>query len=419
MVYLDNHATTRVAPEVLAAMLPYFSEEYGNAASVNHAFGWRAAEAVERAREQIARLLNCPAEWIVFTSGATEANNLAIKGVLSGTALAAGRRWKTTPAASAVPLTAWFVTNAAEHPSVLDVAKRLKRYRAEVTVLPVDRCARVDPQQVADAIQSETMLVSVMLANNEVGTINPLAEIGRVCRERGVLLHCDAVQAVGKIPVDLGQLPVDLLSLSAHKFHGPKGVGALVVRRDGPRIPLEPLFDGGGHEQHLRSGTLPVPLVVGFGAACELAIVTRSVSEGVAAIDVGDHSPSLTLRVSEMESSRMVSLRDRLWQRLQSELEGLSLNGPPLAERLPNNLNFSVAGVDGEALMSSLKSIAVSSGSACSTAEPEPSHVLRAMGVSDSLSRASLRFGLSRYTTEAEIDVAVAEVVQAVRRLRA
>ena len=387
MIYLDNHATTRVAPEVLAAMLPYFSEEYGNAASVNHAFGWRAAEAVEHAREQIARLLHCPAEWIVFTSGATEANNLAIKGLFRAGTLARLETGKSTRPTH-------FVTNVAEHPSVLDVAKRLRRQGIDVTVLPVDRNARVDQQQIADAIRPETRLVSVMLANNEVGTINPLAEIGRVCRERGVLLHCDAVQAVGKIPVDLQQLPVDLLSLSAHKFHGPKGVGALVVRRDGPRIPLEPLFDGGGHEQHLRSGTLPVPLIVGFGAACELA-----------------HDIAAT--------QRMETLRGQLWQRLQAELEGLSLNGPPLAERLSNNLNFSVAGVDGEALMSSLKSIAVSSGSACSTAEPEPSHVLRAMGVSDSLSRASLRFGLSRYSTEAEIDVAVTEVAQAVRRLRA
>jgi cysteine desulfurase len=405
MIYLDNHATTRVAPEVLAAMLPYFSEEYGNAASVNHSFGWRAAEAVERARQQVARLLNCPAEWIVFTSGATEANNLAIKGYFA--------------TAKPRPLGSHFVTNAAEHPSVLDIAKRFRRQGIEITLLSVDHHARVDPQQVADAIRPETMLVSVMLANNEVGTINALAEIGCVCRKRGVLLHCDAVQAVGKIPIDLQQLPVDLLSLSAHKFHGPKGVGALVVRRDGPRIPLEPLFDGGGHEQHLRSGTLPVPLVVGFGAASELASLTRSVNEEGEATDVDRHSLSLTLRVSQVEIARMKALRDRLWQRLQAELEGLTLNGPPLADRLPNNLNFSVAGVDGEALMSGLKSIAVSSGSACSTADPEPSHVLRAIGVSDSLSRASLRFGLSRYTTEAEIDMAVAEVVQVVRRLRA
>jgi cysteine desulfurase len=387
MVYLDNHATTRVAPEVLEAMLPYFSDEYGNAASVNHAFGWRAAAAVERAREQVARLLNCPADWIVFTSGATEANNLAIKGVLSAADRLATRH---------SPLGTHCLTNAAEHPSVLDVVRRLQRQGIAVTILPVDQAARVDPQQVADAIMSQTRLVSVMLANNEVGTINPIGEIGRVCRERGVLLHGDAVQAIGKIPVDLQELPVDLLSLSAHKFHGPKGVGALVVRRDGPRIPLEPLFDGGGHEQHLRSGTLPVPLVVGFGAACEL--VMTSLTE---------------------VSARMAALRDQLWQRLQAEVEGLSLNGPPLADRLPNNLNFSVADVDGDALMSGLKRIAVSSGSACSTAEPEPSHVLRAMGIPESLSRASLRFGLSRYTTDTDLDIAVAEVREVVGKLRA
>ncbi|HLQ43508.1 MAG TPA: cysteine desulfurase family protein, partial [Planctomycetaceae bacterium] len=306
MIYLDNHATTRVAPEVLRAMLPYFSEEYGNAASVNHAFGWRAAAAVERAREQIARRLNCLADWIVFTSGATEANNLAIKGVV-----AAARRRPTE--GGAVP---HFITNAAEHPSVLDVAKRLQRNGIHVTVLPVDGCGRVDPQQVVDAIRPATVLVSVMLANNEVGTLNPIGEIGRGCRERGVLLHCDAVQAVGKIPVDLEQLPVDLLTLSAHKLHGPKGVGALVVRRAGRRIPIEPLFDGGGHEQHLRSGTLPVPLVVGFGAACELSADMLDVAV------------------------RMAGLRDRLWERLQTELGGVTLNGHP-TERLPNNLNIS------------------------------------------------------------------------------
>ncbi len=378
MIYLDNHATTRVAPEVLQAMLPYFSDEYGNAASVNHAFGWHAAEVVEKAREQIALRLNCPAEWIIFTSGATEANNLAIKGVIS-----AARR-------QAAP---HFITDAAEHPSVLDVAKRLQRSGVDVTVLPVDHFGQVDPQAIADAIKPETVLVSVMLANNEVGTINPLTEIGRICRQHSVPLHCDAVQALGKLPIDLEQLPVDLLSVSAHKLHGPKGVGALVVRRGERRIPIEPLFDGGGHEQHLRSGTLPVPLIVGFGAACELAADMHDVA------------------------ARTTSLRDHLWERLQSELSGLTLNGHP-TDRLPNNLNISIDGVDGEALMTSLKGIAVSSGSACSTAEPEPSHVLRAMGASDVLSRASLRFGLSRFTTEADIDTAVEEIVRVARRLR-
>ena len=403
MIYLDNHATTRVAPEVLQAMLPYFSEDYGNAASVNHAFGWQAAEAVERAREQIARRLNCPPNWIVFTCGATEANNLAIKGVInacrpvgrfskpseqptSNTSAGLKNRPTNTGAAH-------FITNAAEHHSVLDVTKRMQRNGIDVTVLPVDRFGQVDPQQLADAIKPETVLVSVMLANNEVGTLSPILEVGQICRERDVLLHCDAVQVLGKLPIDLQQLSVDLLSLSAHKLHGPKGVGTLVVRRDRRRIPIEPLFDGGGHEQHLRSGTLPVPLIVGFGAACELTADILEVSD------------------------RMRQLRDQLWQRLRTELSGLTLNGHP-TERLPNNLNISVDGVDGEALMTSLKNIAVSSGSACSTAEPEPSHVLRAMGVSDPLSRASLRFGLSRYTTEAEIDNAVQEVVVVVSRLR-
>ncbi len=416
MIYLDNHATTRVAPEVLAAMLPYFSEEYGNAASVNHAFGWRAAEAVERAREQIARFLNCPAEWIVFTSGATEANNLAIKGVVTA---AMPRRLGNSNRRPHI------ITDAAEHRSILDVFKRLQRGGTDVTILPVDGEGRLRPEQVADALKPETVLVSVMLANNEIGMINPVTMIGRLCREQGVLLHCDAVQAIGKLPVDLQLLPVDLLSLSAHKFHGPKGVGALIVRRDGPRIPLEPLFDGGGHEQHLRSGTLPVPLIVGFGTAFELVTQPRkppfdelhlinpsqAVRNRFLAIPTGWRGPEMSVE--------MAALRDHLWYQLTSELDGLMINGPKWGERLPNNLNFSVAGVDGEALMSSLKSIAVSSGSACSTAEPEPSHVLRAMGVSDSLSRASLRFGLSRFTTEAEIDVAVAEIVQVVRRLRA
>ena len=402
MIYLDNHATTRVASEVLQAMLPYFTEQYGNAASVNHAFGWQAAEAVERAREQIAQRLNSPADWIVLTSGATEANNLAIKGVINA-CNPVGRFSKPSEQSTSnakaglknrsTKNSPHFITNAAEHHSVLDVAKRLQRNGIDVTVLPVDRFGQVDPQQVAAAIKPETVLVSVMLANNEVGTLNPIAEIGRLCRERDVLLHCDAVQALGKLPIDLSQLPVDLLSLSAHKLHGPKGVGTLVVRRDRRRIPLEPLFDGGGHEQHLRSGTLPVPLIVGFGAACELAADMHAVAD------------------------RMRLLRDQLWQRLQSELSGLTLNGHP-TERLPNNLNVSVDGVDGEALMTSLKNIAVSSGSACSTAEPEPSHVLRAMGVSEPLSRASLRFGLSRDTTEAEIAAAVQEVVAVVSRLR-
>jgi cysteine desulfurase len=376
-IYLDNHATTRVDPRVLEAMLPFFSEKYGNAASINHCFGWEAADAVEAARGQIARLLNCPAQALVFTSGATEANNLALKGVMR-----------------ASPPGSHLIINAAEHRAVLDPARRLQRAGYELTILPVDRHARVDPLQVADAIQPNTVLVSAMFANNEVGTINPLAEIGNVCRARGVLLHCDAVQAVGKIPVDLEALPIDLLSLSAHKFYGPKGVGALYVRRGSPRVPLEPLFDGGGHEHHLRSGTLPVPLIVGFGKCCQLA--RESLSE---------------------ESARVAVLRDRLQGGLENRISGIVVNGHPHA-RLPGNLSVSFEDVDGEALMINMKQIAVSSGSACTSADPEPSHVLCAMGLSDVLTRASLRFGIGRFNSADEIDYAVDYVAQAVNRLR-
>jgi cysteine desulfurase len=374
---MDNHATTRVDPRVLEAMLPFFGEYYGNAASVNHAFGWEAAEAVATARKQIAEVLNVDSRTLIFTSGATEANNLAIKGVLHSAG--PGRH---------------LVVGAAEHRSVLDAASRLKRGGYEVTVVPVDEDGMVEPARVAAAIQPQTVLVSVMLANNEVGTINPIAEIGRLCRERGVLLHTDAVQALGRVPMDPASLPVDLASFSAHKLYGPKGVGALYVRRGAPRIPLEPLLDGGGHERHLRSGTLPVPLIVGFGRACQIA---------------GEALPD--------ESARIAALRDRLWEGLQRAITRLVLNGHP-ERRLPGNLNVSFEGVDGEALMTGLKQIAVSSGSACTTADPEPSHVLRAMGRSDALTRASLRFGLGRFNTAEEVDMAVAEVASVVDRLR-
>ena len=376
-VYLDNHATTRTDPRVVEAMLPYFTEKYGNAASYQHSFGEEAALAVEQARHQVADLLGTPAETVIFTSGATEANNLVLKGLIS-------------PARNRVHL----VVNAVEHRSILDPAKRLQRQGADVTVLPVDRYGRVNPQQVADAIRDETVLVSVMCANNEVGTLNPIAEIGSVCRERGVLLHCDAVQAAGKVPLNLQQLPIDLLSVSAHKFHGPKGCGALFVRKEMPRIYLEPLIDGGGQEGRMRSGTLPVPLIVGFGKACELARQSM-----------------------QQESPQIAGLRDRLWRGLQSELDGIVLNGHP-QEHLPGNLNVSFAGVDGDALMMSLKEIAVSSGSACSATNPRPSHVLHGMGIPEDLCRASLRFGISRFNTADEIDFAAGYVGQTVRRLR-
>jgi cysteine desulfurase len=376
-IYLDHHATTPVDPRVFEAMRPFFLEKFGNAASLNHLFGTEAADAVEQSRAEVAQLLGADSSNLIFTSGATEANNLALLGVV-----------RATPAGRHV------IATAAEHRSVLDPLRRLERSGTEVTFLPVDQHARVSAQQVADAIKPNTILVSVIFANNEVGSINPLREIGEVCRQRNVLLHCDAVQAVGKIALDLSELPIDLLSLTAHKLYGPKGVGALYVRRDHGRIAIEPLQYGGGHERRLRSGTLPVPLVVGLGAACHIAR-------------------------EEMhdEAARLTLLRERLQAGLQREIDGLSFNGHP-TERLPGNLNVSFEAVDGEALLAGLTGLAVSSGSACTSADPEPSHVLRAMGLSEALTRASLRFGLGRNTNELEIDGAVRIVAATIRKLR-
>ncbi|MGH7128016.1 MAG: cysteine desulfurase family protein [Planctomycetaceae bacterium] len=376
-IYLDHHATTPVDPRVLDAMLPFFTERFGNAASVNHAYGTDAAEAVEAARAQVAGLLNASPRDVVFTSGATEANNLAIKGVMRGG-----------------PPGGEFITAAAEHRAVLDPAKSLRREGYGVAVLAVDEHAAVDPQRIADALTEKTVLVSIMAANNEVGTLSDVAAIGRMCRARGVLFHTDAVQAVGKVPLDLAELPIDLLSLSAHKLYGPQGVGALLVRRGDRRIRIAPLVEGGGHERRLRSGTLPLPLIVGFGQACELS---------------AEAMPE--------EAARLARLRDRLWEGLSRELDGVLLNGHP-QRRLPGNLNVSFDGADGDALMSALRGIAVSSGSACTSADPQPSHVLRAMGRGDALTRASLRFGIGRCNTEAEIDAATAEVTEVVQRLR-
>jgi len=378
-VYLDNNATTRTDPRVLEAMLPYFTERYGNAASRHHVFGREAEDVAERAREQVARLIGANPKEIVFTSGATESDNLALKGA------AATYRRKGDH----------LITVATEHKAVLDPCKRLERDGFQVTILPVDRYGRVSAEQVAGALTEKTILVSVMAANNEVGTLQPIQAIGRLCKERGVLFHTDAAQAAGKVPLDVNEMGADLLSLSAHKMYGPKGVGALYVRRRDPHVRLEPLFDGGGHERGLRSGTLPVPLVVGFGVACDLC---------------QEEMPG--------EAERLTSLRDRLRVGIQERLEGVSLNGHP-TERLPNNLNLSFAYVDGEALLMALRDVAVSSGSACTSAEPEPSYVLRALGVPDDLARASIRFGLGRFTTAEEIDYAAGAVVAAVNRLRA
>ena len=377
-IYLDHHATTPVDPRVLDAMLPYFTEKFGNAASISHRFGWDAGEAVDRAREQVASSLGADAREIVFTSGATEANNLAIKGV----AAAHARKGKH------------LVCSAVDHKAVLDPMRRLAREGFELTVVPCDETGFVNPGAVAEAIRPDTILVSVIAANNEVGTINPIADIGRVCKDRGVLFHTDAVQAVGKIPVDVGAWNVDLLSLSAHKVYGPKGIGALYVRRRDPQVRLLPLFDGGGHERGMRSGTLAVPLIVGLGEA--LAIAGRELHE---------------------ESARLAALRDHLHAGIAERVPEIRLNGHPTF-RLPGNLNLSFAYVDGEALMMAMRDVAVSSGAACTSADPEPSHVLMALGLDDDTARASLRFGLGRFTTLEEIDFAVTTVAEAVSRLR-
>jgi cysteine desulfurase len=377
-VYLDNHATTRPDPRVVEAMLPYFTTLYGNAASLSHRYGWDAAAAVDRAREQVAEALGADPREIVFTSGATEANNLALKGAVAHLK----RRGNH------------LVTAATEHKAVLDPLRRLAREGWELTVVACDPHGRVSPEAVAAALTDRTVLVSVMAANNEVGTLNPIAAIGRLCHDRGILFHTDATQAVGKVPLAVQEAGIDLLSLSAHKIYGPKGVGALYVRRRDPQVRLAPLFDGGGHERGVRSGTVPVPLVVGLGAAAALAAQER-----------------------EVEAPRLRALRDRLHAGLAARLPGVRLNGHP-EERLPGNLNLSFDGVDGEALMMSLRDVAVSSGAACTSAQPEPSHVLRAMGVPEDLARASLRFGLGRFTTVEEIDFATAAVADAVARLR-
>jgi cysteine desulfurase len=394
-IYLDNHATTRVDPRVVEVMLPYWNEVYGNAASISHTFGWQAQAAVDAARESIARAIGAESREIVFTSGATESNNLALRGLAARPDRRSGH----------------IISVATEHKAVVDPLKRLARRGFEVTWLPVfgvqhqaaspTTCSlegRIDLQQLADTLRPDTLVVSIMWANNEIGVLQPLEEIGRLCHERGVLLHCDATQAVGKLTIDLQRVPIDLLSFTAHKIYGPKGVGALYVRRRTPRIRLEPQIDGGGQEQGLRSGTLNVPGIVGFAKALELCVAEL---------------PTETLRLQE--------LRARLWNGLRATIPDVRLNGPSLDSldlRLPGNLNCSFPYVDGEALMMRMRDIAVSSGSACTSANPEPSHVLRALGLSDDQTRASLRFGLGRFNTIDEIDTAVAAVSHAVRELR-
>jgi cysteine desulfurase len=379
-IYMDNHATTRCDPRVVEAMLPYFGEHYGNAASRSHAFGWTAEAAVDFAREQIAELIGASAREIVLTSGATEANNLAIKGAASAQRSHGDH----------------VVTVATEHKAVLDPCKRLAREGYRVTFLQPDRDGLVTPAQVVDAVDQTTILVSVMHVNNEVGVVQPIAEIGQAIKEKNpkALLHCDAAQSAGKLPIGVDAMHVDLLSMSAHKMYGPKGTGALWVRRK-PRVRIDALIDGGGHERGLRSGTLAVPLIVGFGAACDLA----------------------RLELDE-EATRVRGLRDRLHQGIASQLDDVHVNGS-LAHRVPGNLNLSFGGVDGESLLMALKNVAISSGSACTSASLEPSYVLRSLGVNDELAHASIRFGVGRFNTAEEIEYTIALVVEQVRRLRA
>jgi cysteine desulfurase len=386
-VYMDNHSTTRVDPRVVEAMLPLFDVRYGNAGSTSHAFGWDAKEAVDKARQSIADNLGCLPREIVFTSGATESNNLALRGV----AQRYQRKGKH------------IVSVVTEHKAVLDPLTRLERRDYEITRLPVQpndspTAGMITPEQVERAIRDDTCLVSVMLANNETGLIQPIDEIGAVCKRRGVLLHCDATQGVGRIPVDVESLQVDLMSFSAHKMYGPKGVGALYVRRRDPHVRLDPQIDGGGQEGGLRSGTLAVPGIVALATALRLCVEEL-----------------------DTEAGRLTELRNRLFDGLTREIPDVGLNGPSLSEptrRLPGNLNCSFALVEGEALMMSMRDLAVSAGSACTSANPEPSHVLRALGLSDDLTRASLRFGLGRFSTREEVDFAVECVAEAVHRLR-
>ncbi|MCS6954253.1 MAG: IscS subfamily cysteine desulfurase [Bryobacterales bacterium] len=377
-VYFDNHATTPVDPRVVEAMLPYFTEKFGNAASKSHRFGWEAERAVETARRQVAALIGAEAREIVFTSGATESNNLALKGVAERYAGQGDH----------------LITALTEHKAVLDPCRALERRGYRVTYLPVDREGLLDPDDVRKAITPRTILISVMYANNEIGVVQPIAEIGRIAREHGVLFHTDATQAVGKIPVDVNRDAVDLLSLSAHKMYGPKGVGALYVRHRDRQVELAAQMDGGGHERGVRSGTLNVPGIVGLGEAC--AICQQEMPQ---------------------EAERLRRLRDRLKTLLESGLEEVYVNGS-MERRLPNNLNMSFLYVEADALLVALKDIALSTGSACTSAIPEPSHVLRALHLPEGRAQSAVRFGLGRFNTEEEVDYVAARVIEAVTKLR-
>jgi cysteine desulfurase len=377
-IYMDNHATTPCDPRVVEAMLPYFSEKFGNAASRTHRFGWEAKEAVEEARQQVADLIGASAKEIIFTSGATESNNLAIKGV------AEAYRERGNH----------IITVVTEHRAVLDVCRRLELSGFRITYLRVSADGLISADDVKRAITDETILVSVMLANNEIGVIQPITEIGRICRERGVIFHTDAAQGAGKIPFNVVEACVDLASISSHKLYGPKGIGALYIRRASPRIRLVPIIDGGGHERGLRSGTLNVPAIVGFGRACQIAKAEMQV-----------------------EAERLLGLREKLRRGIMDQLPEVYLNGHP-ERRLPGNLNLAFGYVEGESLLAALTDIAVSSGAACSSASVEPSHVLKAIGLSDDLAHSSIRFGLGRFNTEEQVEYVIGRVVEVVNRLR-
>ena len=377
-IYMDNHATTRTDPRVVEEMLPYFTEKFGNAASRNHEFGWVAEQAVEQARERIAKLIGATSKEIIFTSGATESNNLAIKGV--------AEMYKEKGN--------HIITQAIEHKAVLDTCKRLEKYGFRVTYLPVQKDGRIDLDDLKRAMDDKTILVTIMTANNEIGALQPIREIGALCHERGVLFHTDAVQAIGKVPFNVVQDNVDLASLTAHKLYGPKGVGALYVRRKNPRVQLVAQIDGGGHERGMRSGTLNVPGIVGFGKACAFA------SEGMAE-----------------EAVKLAALRDRLKDAIMGQLDEVYINGS-VEHRLPGNLNISFAYVEGESLLMGINDIAVSSGSACTSATLEPSYVLKGLGAGDDLAHSSIRFGIGRFNTQAEVDYVAERVIDTVKRLR-
>jgi len=377
-IYMDNHATSPLDPRVLEAMLPFFTQKFGNAASRNHSFGWEAEQAVENAREQIAKLIGASAKEIIFTSGATESNNLAIKGI--------AEMYKERGN--------HIITQVTEHKAVLDTCKRLEKYGYRVTYLPVKADGLIDIEDLKRAMDDKTILVSIMFANNEIGVIQPIIEIGKLCHEKGVIFHTDAVQAVGKIPVDVNSMNIDVLSLSGHKIYGPKGVGALYVRRRNPRVQISAQIDGGGHERGMRSGTLNVPGIVGLGKACEIA---------------GEEMTT--------EAARLRAMRDHLREKLETALDYVEVNGS-WEHRLPGNLNMSFVYVEGESLLMGINDVAVSSGSACTSATLEPSYVLKALGLGDDVAHSSIRFGLGRFNTMAEVDYVADKVIGIVKKLR-